>query len=191
MLNKIKKLKFMKKYFILLLFCVMCICSYAQDMVTSFSMTYFSISSTKKVMINEGKKNSITYFIEIESDMPNEKVYMVLDEKQSKKMLKAMKGVLREYKEWEKNKKTITEFVYEMPFELTKVTYFWNSNNVWYYSKIYEVAPKICLTKDKGALVVINQKVVAHNNENIEQETYLIFNSLQEIEMFINAIDHR
>lgn len=181
----------MKKYFVLFLCCLVCVCSYAQDdLVSTFSMTYFSISSTKKVIVNENTKNAITYFIEIESDNPNEKVYMILDNKQSKKLKKTLKKILREYKEWEKKENKLQDFVYDIPYELTKVTYFWNSDNVWYCSKVYEVAPKICLTKDNEVLVVINQKVVAYNDENVEQETYMIFNCVQEIEMFINAIDH-
>ena len=177
----------MKKIFLLLVFSLLCIAGFAEDVVAYYSMSFLS-NKDLKIEASEPKNGEFTYYIQIQGEHLSDQVYMSIESSKIQ-TFRGTLGVIREkYKEWCQVAKdnNITDMNKEFPYKLYDVSYAWYGSKWWFSSK-YTLTPRFIIFDDGTMGVSIYKKAVSRNNEYIDQKTYFILKSIDEIDKLIDG----
>lgn len=187
--RRVGKINFMimKKIFLLLIFSLLGIAGFAEDVVAYYSMSSLC-ENDLKIEASEPKNGEFTYYIEIQGERLSDKVYMSIESSKLELFRGTLKLIRDKYKEWCKVAidNNITDMKKEFPYKLFNVSYAWYGSK-WWFSSDYILTPQFIILDDGKMCVSIYKKAVSRSNEYIDQKSYLLLNSLDEIDKLIEG----
>lgn len=179
----------MKKLFVLL-FVLCSVSSYAQKTVAVYHSDYFDKDFEISVSTEKDASSTISnVYIDVAGESKNETV--TLDYKYPSSLLSSLKEVRNKYAEWIKvaEDNHITEMVKQIPVDMPPVTVCWYGTK-WFFAFDKRLNFDFMILDDGKKILVMNAKVTASSNEYIDQKFYWVFQSVTELDKFINTLDY-
>lgn len=178
----------MKKILLLFVCSVLGIAGFAEEVIGYYSMSYFTGKETLKIEASEPKNGMFTYYIEVTGESASDKVYMSVKSSNVESFRETLRLIRNKYTEWCKIavENNITEMNKEFSYKLYNISFAWYGSK-WWFSGDYTLTPKFCIMDDGQMIILVYKKAVSRNNEYIDQECYLVFNSVAEIDKLIEG----
>lgn len=179
----------MKKLLILLfIFCSTG--SFAQKKVADYYSEFWDRGYDISILLDENDPSTISkVYIEVAGERKDETV--TLNYQSPSMLLSSLKEVREKYAEWVKvaEENNITEMRKEIPVNMPTVTVCWYGSK-WFFSFNKRFKFDFLILDDGRKIIVMNEEVTASTNEYIDQEFYWVFQSVTELDEFIEKLDY-
>ena len=179
----------MRNLFVLI--CVLCsISTFAQKKVADYHCDYFD--RDYEIAISTDKKDPSIIsgiYIDVAGERKSETV--TLKYEYPALLLLALKEVREKYAEWVKvaEDNHITDMTKQIPVDMPRVTVCWYGTK-WFFAFDKRLNFDFMILDDGKKILVMNAKVTASSNEYIDQKFYWVFQSVTELDKFINTLDY-
>lgn len=179
----------MRKVFIFLfVFCT--VYSFAQTTVAEYHCDYFDKDYEISVTTEKNDPSTISgIYIEVAGERKTETVTLIY--KYPTLLLSSLKEVRNKYAEWVKvaEDNNITEMTKEIPVDMPTVTVGWYGTK-WFFSFNKRLNFDFMILDSGKKVIVMSAKVTASSNEYIHQKFYWVFQSVTELDEFINKLNY-
>ena len=179
----------MKKLFIILF--VFCAANtFAQKKVADYHSDYWE--KDYEICITTAKNDPSTLseiYIDVAGERSSETV--TLNYESPVLLLSSLKEVREKYAEWIKvaEENNITEMRKEIPVNMPAVTVCWYTSK-WHLSSKRRLKFDFLILDSGKKIIVMNEKVVSSANQYIDTEFYWVFQSVTELDEFIENLDY-
>lgn len=168
---------------------------WSEDAISKFSMTYFSDEEYNIYASNPDKKEKFGFVVCAQSKETKEedKCGLIIMSDELKDFIEAIKSAEAKYKEWSVTAKenNVRDFEKFFDIKLPRLIAFFYYGSSARGTKKRIFKPKFKVTDDGTCLLCIDSgTLICGNNKFIKYDGFLFaFNSVDEIEEFIKALD--
>ncbi|MBO4612353.1 MAG: hypothetical protein J5671_04190 [Bacteroidaceae bacterium] len=178
------------KQLLSLLFVICAVNTFAQKTVADYHSDYFDRDYEISVSTEKNDPSTISdVYIEVAGESKNKTV--TLHYKNPLLFLSSLKEVRNKYSEWAKiaEDNHITEMTKEIPVNMPKVTVCWYGIK-WYFAFDKRLNFDFIILDSGKKIIVMTAKVTASSNEYIDQKFYWVFQSVTELDEFIDKLNY-
>ncbi len=178
----------MKKFLFLVVVVMATAFVQAQDKIGTYYNTYFN----KEYSVDAGmdSKNELNIFFSVEGGNSNDEVDVNIGGDNISLFISALQAAKQKYAEWvaiaiDNN---VTKMSKDMDVIFPRVTMAWYGAK-WWFSFRHKLNPRFMITESGKYLCVISGTATASSNEYIDQKYYLVFESTEDFDALISAIN--
>lgn len=180
--------KTMKRALLLILTLCVTMAIFAQEKVTTYYSTYFGKECNVEATIASSGELSVFFDILGSSDSDN--VCINIKGENINAFISALQLAKQKHSEWVAVaiNNNVTKMTKEMDIDFPRVTIGWLGSK-WWFDFAHKIEPLFMITDSGKYLCVISGTATASSNEYIDQKYYLVFETAEDFDSLMRAIN--